>query len=91
MREVVPTTAFRKDFKRLAATGKHEMDFLKGIVSRLALDAPLDAKFRDHALTGNWKDHRECHLRPDWLLIYRLEPGRLILVRTGSHSELFKR
>ena len=91
MREAVPTTAFHKDFKRLAATGMHDMAVLKGVVRLLALDTPLGQQLRDHVLTGNWKDHRECHLRPDWLLIYRLEPGRLILVRTGTHSDLFKR
>jgi mRNA interferase YafQ len=91
MREIVPTTAFRKDFKRLSASVKYDMELLKGIVNMLALDTPLGQQLRDHALTGSWKDHRECHLRPDWLLIYRLEAGRLILVRTGTHSELFRR
>jgi len=91
MREVIPTSAFRRDHKRLSASGRRDMEALKSIVRLLALDAPLGHQLRDHALTGTWKDHRECHLRPDWLLIYRLEPGKLLLVRTGTHSDLFKK
>jgi mRNA interferase YafQ len=91
MREIVPTTAFRKDFKRLSASGRNDMERLKEVVKLLVLDAPLGPQLRDHVLTGNWMDHRECHLRPDWLLIYRLEPGRLVLVRTGTHSDLFNK
>ena len=49
----------------------------------------LDEKYRDHALVGNWQDCRECHIKPDWLLIYQLKENELILVRTGSHSDLF--
>lgn len=67
------------------------MELLKGVVAMLARNDPLGQLLRDHALTGSWKDHRECHLRPDWLLIYRLEPGRLVLVRTGTHSDLFNK
>jgi len=67
------------------------MKALKNVVAMLVRDAPLDLRLRDHALTGNWKDHRECHLRSDWLLIYRLEPGKLVLVRTGTHNDLFKK
>jgi len=91
VREVIPTTAFRKDRKRLSASGRYDMETLKNVVAKLAGDLPLDLKLRDHALTNNWQDHRECHLRSDWILIYRLEPGRLVLVRTGTHNELFKK
>lgn len=89
-REIVPTGGFRRDFKRLSKSPRHDVGELKAVVDALAKDLPLDAKHRDHALTGNWLDHRECHIRPDWLLIYRLEPDRLLLVRTGTHSELLR-
>jgi mRNA interferase YafQ len=65
------------------------MDELSAIIEKLAGEEQLEGKHREHALSGGWKHHRECHIRPDWLLIYKLEPGRLILVRTGTHSELF--
>ena len=64
---------------------------LKSVVKKLADGEKLDEKHRDHALTGNWKNYRECHIQPDWLLVYRYEKDILILTlaRTGSHSELF--
>ena len=65
------------------------MDALKGVVAKLANEEPLEHRFRDHALTGNYVGTRECHLQPDWLLIYRLVDDNLILVRTGSHADLF--
>ena len=66
---------------------------LKSVVKKLADGEKLDEKHRDHALTGNWKNYRECHIQPDWLLVYRYEKDILILTlaRTGSHSELFDR
>ena len=92
MRTIERTTVFLRDFKR-EKRGRHsrDLDFLiSESVSLLAEDNPLPAKFRDHALTGEWRDHRECHLKPDLLLIYR-KPDALVLqlVRIGSHSELF--
>ena len=62
---------------------------LCGLV-KYANETPLSAKHRDHDLGGKWKHHRECHIKPDWLLIYRLEKEKLCLVRTGSHSDLFE-
>jgi len=96
MRKIEVTTAFKRDFKR-EAKGPHRAILdtdLKQIISRLAGDMPLSAKLRDHALTGNWKHYRDCHVRPDLVLIYRRidaddgNPHRLVLVRLGSHSEL---
>ena len=89
-REVIPTGAFRRDYKRLSNSPRYDMADLKTVVAALAEDQPLDPPCRDHALTGNWRDHRECHIKPDWLLVYRLEAGRLILVRTGTHAALFR-
>lgn len=93
MRTIERTTQFKKDFKR-EAKGPHRGDLEPGglfveIVTTLALDKPLAAKHRDHALTGDWRDHRDCHVRPDWVLIYRKpDADTLQLVRIGSHSEL---
>jgi mRNA interferase YafQ len=89
VREIVRQRQFKADLKRLARSGRYQVAELLTVVSGLAHDQPLAAKHRDHALMGQWQSYRECHIRPDWLLIYKLEPGRLVLVRTGSHSELF--
>lgn len=88
-RKIIPTNAFKHDYKRLSKSNKHNLDMLKAAVNLLANGHELSTQYRDHTLIGNWKDHRECHLQPDWLLIYRIEPGKLILVRTGSHAQLF--
>lgn len=68
-----------------------DLEKLKYIVNELANQRPLDEKYRDHELTGNYRNFRECHIEPDWLLIYRIEKGELTLalVRTGTHSDLF--
>lgn len=89
MRDVIYTTTFRKDYKRLSKTGQSGPVLLQEVVALLANDLPLAARNHDHALSGNWGGFRECHIKPDLLLIYRLEPGEVILVRCGSHSELF--
>ena len=64
---------------------------LKDIVTKLANGEPLDARHKDHPLSGDWIGHRECHIQPDWLLIYRIENDILVLTlsRTGTHSDLF--
>ena len=69
---------------------RKNMDKLKAIVEFLANDQVLPASCRDHALIGNYADHRECHIEPDWLLIYRQIDDILIFERTGSHADLFK-
>lgn len=92
MRTIDRTNAFRRDFKReKKGHHRHEIDSLiLNAVSLLAKDMPLPPNSRDHALGGDWSDHRECHLKPDLLLIYRKpDPELLQLVRVGSHSELF--
>jgi mRNA interferase YafQ len=92
MRTIERTNAFRRDFKR-EKRGRYGRDLealLTSVVSRLAEDESLSQRNRDHALAGGWSDHRECHLKPDLLLIYRTpDPEILQLVRLGSHSELF--
>lgn len=64
---------------------------LEAVIRRLAAQKSLGDRYRDHALVGNWQGYRDCHIRPDWLLLYRLDDDELQLVRTGSHAELFGR
>ena len=87
---VKPTTQFKKDYK-LAVKRGLKIDLLKDIIAALAMGEKLSEKNKDHALTGNWVGHRECHILPYWLLIYRIEDDVLVLTlaRTGSHSDLF--
>jgi mRNA interferase YafQ len=98
MRKIEITTAFKRDFKR-ESNGPHRAVLdtdLKLLIATLASDATLGAKLRDHALAGHWKGYRDCHVRPDLVLIYQLvdgdgttdNPARLVLTRLGSHSEL---
>lgn len=88
--EIVPSNQFRKDLK-LAAKRGYNMDKIKDVIARLANGETLDAKHRDHLLTGNYGGYRECHIDPDWLLVYQINGGQLILflARTGTHSDLF--
>ena len=88
MLEVRVTTRFKREVKK-AARQQKEMPRLGAVVDLLQAEKPLPERNLDHALTGNYVGHRECLLSPDWLLIYKIESGTLILVRTGSHSELF--
>jgi mRNA interferase YafQ len=92
MRRIERTGAFLRDFRR-EKRGQHRRDIdslVSGAVSLLADDKPLSEKNRDHGLSGDWRDHRGCHLKPDLLLIYRKPDAKVLqLVRMGSHSELF--
>lgn len=87
---VKPTTQFKKDFK-LAMKRSMKIELLEEVIAMLAMGETLPDKHKDHALTGNWVGHRECHILPDWLLIYRIEDEMLVLTlaRTGTHSDLF--
>lgn len=86
---VKTTTLFRKDY-RLAVKRGLNIQLLDDIIASLAMGVPLPEKNRDHALSGNWAGHRECHVLPNWLLIYRIDKDVLVLTlsRTGSHSSL---
>jgi mRNA interferase YafQ len=91
MRTIKQTSTFKRDLKR-EARGKHRQslqnDFTK-ILEILARDLQLPESYRDHALTGDWKDHRDCHIKPDLVLIYRKPDAETLqLVRMGSHGEL---
>ncbi len=83
------TGRFKKDMK-LAQKRGLDPALLQEVVLILTREAPLPEKFRDHALTGDWRGFRECHVQPDWLLIYKTEAGTLLLYRTGTHSDLFR-
>ncbi|MCD7744446.1 MAG: type II toxin-antitoxin system YafQ family toxin [Lachnospiraceae bacterium] len=87
---VKPTTQFKKDYK-LALRRGLKMQLLDDVIAALSMGETLSEKYKDHPLSGNWAGHRECHILPDWLLIYRIEEGVLVLTlsRTGSHSDLF--
>lgn len=87
---VKSTTQFKKDYK-LAVKHGLKIELLEDVIAALAMGEPLPEKNKDHALTGNWVGHRECHVLPDWLLVYRIEDDVLVLTlaRTGTHSDLF--
>ncbi len=78
---------FKKDYKKAQKQGR-DVAILKEVMTRLQCQEKLDSKFRDHDLIGNWKGCRECHLESDWLLIYRIDNGSIVFIRTGSHSEV---
>lgn len=87
--EIVASNKFKKDVKKAQKQGL-SLNKLNEVVEKLAACIPLDKKYRDHALLGNYKGFRECHIEPDWLLIYRqdIDVLELFLFRTGSHSDL---
>ena len=82
---------FKRDFKRVKKRGM-PLDELKWVLEELAKEHMLPPKYRDHQLTGNQKEFRECHIQPDWLHVYRVQRNELVLVaqRTGTHSDLFQ-
>lgn len=90
MMTLTTTSQFRKDYKRIKKQGR-ELALLQSVLDALLAGEPLDVRHRDHALSGDMAGYRECHIQPDWLLIYRREQERLILVahRTGTHADLF--
>lgn len=90
MLEIKFTSKFKKDFKKAKNQGR-DISKLREVLNKLACQESLPEKMHDHVLSGNYHGHRECHIEPDWLLIYLVDEGELILtaVRTGSHSELF--
>lgn len=90
MLELVTTGQFRKDYKRMKKRGC-DMELLERIIDTLLAEQPLPERCRDHGLTGNYTGFRECHVLPDWLLVYAVDKGKLILTasRTGTHADLF--
>lgn len=87
---LVPTSQFTKDYKKAKRRGL-DMGELQAVLDKLCAEIPLEERHHDHALAGKYRGFRECHIRPDWLLVYAIDLGRLILTasRTGTHSDLF--
>ena len=88
MRQIVPTSQFKRDYKKRSRE-KGLDELLTDVIDRLQVGEPLPAKRRDHPLKGGYAGCRECHLKPDLLLIYGQTPDELLLIRLGSHSDLF--
>jgi addiction module toxin, relE/stbE family len=90
MLKLVTTGTFRKDYKRIKKRG-YDISLLETVLEQLLSEKKLEEKYRDHALVGNYAGFRECHILPDWLLIYAINNSELILTasRTGTHSDLF--
>jgi mRNA interferase YafQ len=80
---------FKRDRKRMLKQGRDDSR-LKDVVTSLAEGIPLEPRNNDHPLYGEWSDFRECHIDPDWILIYRIDAKNLYLARTGTHADLFK-
>ena len=89
-KRIVWSSKYKKDFK-LAAKRGFNTDLLINVIKLLATTDQLPEEYKDHELSGNWKGFRECHIQPDWLLIYTISVDKLVLtlVRTGTHSDLF--
>ena len=88
--DIIWTSRFKKDYKKAMKRGKN-MNLIDEIILKLSTGEPLPLVNRDHELTGDYVGYRECHIQPDWLLVYRIENNvlALVLARTGSHSDLF--
>jgi mRNA interferase YafQ len=89
MYQIRRTTQFKKDIKRVLKRGK-DLEELLTVVQHLAEGQPLDAVYCDHPLKGQHHGKRDCHLTPDWILIYAIDEQDLVLYRTGSHADLFR-
>jgi mRNA interferase YafQ len=85
---LAPSGRFKRDVKRAAKRGK-DIQKLREVIDLLQSEAPLPARYRDHPLRGPWSGWRDLHVEPDWLLIYRVAQGRLELVASGTHADLF--
>jgi len=83
------TTQFKKDYK-LQSKRHQDLELLDNIIKTLVKEEPLPVNNRDHPLHGDYKGYRECHIDPDWLLIYKIQHDNIFFVRTGTHSDLFK-
>jgi mRNA interferase YafQ len=86
--DLLTTTAFERDVRRVLKQGK-DLDKLEDVVNTLRDREPLPTRCRAHPLRGDWVGHWDCHVEPDWILLYRVTVKALVLVRTGSHTELF--
>lgn len=83
------TRQFERDLRLMERRGK-EIAKLRGVMTQLIEEQTLSERLRDHSLIGNWRGRRECHIEPNWLLIYKLEEREIIFERTGTHADLFE-
>ena len=88
MKALDHTGSFKRDLKRITKR-RYDLAKLAHVLRLLQTETPLPASCRPHALKGRWAGFRECHIEPDWLLIYQIGTTRIVLVRTGTHSDLF--
>ena len=90
--KIKPSATFKRELKKMK-NQKKDLSLLQNIVNSLAAGEQLPEKYNDHELKGNYRGYRECHIQPDWLLIYQIDNGNLLLylLHTGSHSELFRK
>ena len=89
MKGIDYTTKFRRDVKRETRTDPGDEQLLRDVIAALCAGQELPPRMKDHPLHGDWKDHRDCHLKPDLVLIYKIDEADVTLARLGSHSELF--
>lgn len=89
MLNVIFTNQFKKDYKLCQKRG-YNMALIESIIQTLSIPEPLNPKHREHILSGNYANKKECHVQPDWLLVYQITDDELVLYRTGTHSDLFK-
>ena len=89
MKRIQRSNRFKKDYRRMLRRGVDEKRFL-AVIQKLAADEPLPEKCRPHILSGGWAGFWECHIAPDWLLIYEFDEESVTLQRTGTHSDLFE-
>jgi len=90
LKDVQHTTRFKKDYKRMKGRGA-DVTLLKEVIVALRKGAELEAKFKNHRMEGRWKECFDCHIQPDWVLIYRITDSSVILQAMGTHSDLFKK
>jgi len=83
------TKQFAKDLKKMLKRGKAD-EKIKRVIRKLITEKQLEARYKNHRLLGNYKNRRECHIEPDWLLIYKIMENEIIFERTGTHSDLFE-
>jgi len=88
VRDLIRGAQFKRDVKLAERRGK-DLAKLRELILLLVEGASLPPRYKDHSLGGNWKHHRDCHIEPDWLLLYKIDGDDLHLVRTGTHSDLF--
>jgi mRNA interferase YafQ len=89
MKSIFQTAQFKKDVKRLKKQGK-DLNKLGAVLRTLSESGLLEERYRDHGLSGKWSGSRDCHIEPDWILIYRTDADSVFLERSGSHSDLFR-